>query len=88
MKKFKLFSRGEKSMKSVSVSNENHKKIHKYKKEKGFRETNKIIEEMLNIYSSIETAHCSQCDKDFQFVLIKKDKQHIICPLCGKSAYI
>ena len=88
MKKFKLFGRGESSMKSVEVSKENYKRIHKYKKEKDFKQNNKVIDEMLDIYSSVEMAHCSQCDRDFQFLLIKEEKQHIICPLCGKSAYI
>jgi len=87
-KKFSKFINGVFSMKSIKVSIENYKKIHKYKKEKGFNHTNKVIDEMLDVYSNVETAHCSQCDKDFQFILIQSEKQYIICPLCGKSAYI
>jgi len=87
MSRFKKFS-SVFSMKSIKVSKENYKKIHKYKKEKGFRETNKVINEMMDIYSSVETAQCSQCNKDFKFILIQSEKQYIICPLCGKSAHI
>lgn len=88
MAKLSGFFGGVFSMKSVKVSNENWKKIHDYKKEKDFHDSNKIITEMLDVYSSIETAHCSQCDKDFQFILIQSEKQYIICPMCGKSAHI
>lgn len=88
MKKFRRFTLGVFSMKSVKVSNENWKKIHEYKKEKDFRDSNKIISEMLDVYSSVETAHCTKCDKDFQIVLISGEKQHIICPLCGKSSIV
>ena len=87
-KKFGKFVNGVFSMKSIKVSKENYKIIHKYKKEKGFHDSNKIISEMLDIYSSVETARCSQCDKDFKFILIESEKQYIICPLCGKSAHI